>query len=649
MRFPIPIFMALATSLFASDRRMPDGREFDVWEKPQQFSKTYYVDGAAASADDNGPGTRERPFRTINKAAQVLMPGERVVIAEGVYRECVRPARGGTGADKMISYEAAPGAKVSIRASAVLKDGWKPSTGWQMGNRRGTDSAENSMAKIWQIRLDPKLFAEDGYNPFAMVNVIEDRYWLNYGSIDMAPYFRRRGMVFVDGKPLEPVEGFGQLIADSTRSLNFFSEVSWSPLFTELGGAGGKLFVENNGLVLNVRLPNDDSPDRHVIEATVHEQAFVPAERYQGYMRVKGITFQHAGNGFPVPQRGLVSTNRGHHWIFDNNVVEWANSVGFDVGNENWGASRPEGMVGGHLIRNNVFRYCGIEGIGGTGSPQDVLVEGNLFEWIGWQNAANMSESAAMKMHGARNVLFRNNVVRHVRYANGVWLDIQNINNRLSGNIFADIPGRVNPHAIHVEGSNDANLIDNNIFVKVRGGVLIRDTNKLTIAHNLFLDCEDAGVTSTSGLRNQPRIISGHTNDGRDNRVYNNIFHNVGRAAIEFTNAYNQSDGNAFSRLTGGFLRVLRPEPQEWLDLAYWREQHGWDKNGTMAPMEAAFDIDKLELTLVPERALSAVPVFDGIDTDLFRKSVGGTRAPGPFIDLGTGYRKRSVDPRPKN
>ena len=34
-------------------------------------------------ADDNGPGTKARPFRTINKAAQLLQPGERVVIAVG--------------------------------------------------------------------------------------------------------------------------------------------------------------------------------------------------------------------------------------------------------------------------------------------------------------------------------------------------------------------------------------------------------------------------------------------------------------------------------------------------------------------------------------------------------------------------------------
>ncbi len=83
-----------------TDSRLPDGTEYVSWEQPLKFSKTYFVDNNAAQADDSGPGTRERPFRTINKAAQVLQPGERVVIASGVYRECVRPLRGGSGPDR---------------------------------------------------------------------------------------------------------------------------------------------------------------------------------------------------------------------------------------------------------------------------------------------------------------------------------------------------------------------------------------------------------------------------------------------------------------------------------------------------------------------------------------------------------------------
>ena len=47
-----------------------------------------------------------------------------------------------------------------------------------------------------------------------------------------------------------------------------------------------------------------------------------------------------------MPQRGLVSTNRGNHFIFEDNTFEWANSVGLDIGNEDWGGV-PAAAAGG--------------------------------------------------------------------------------------------------------------------------------------------------------------------------------------------------------------------------------------------------------------------------------------------------------------
>ncbi len=252
-----------------------------------------------------------------------------------------------------------------------------------------------------------------------------------------------------------------------------------------------------------------------------------------------------------------------------------------------------------------------------------------------------------MKIHGAKSLLFRNNVLRHIRHANGVWLDISNANNRLTGNVFADIPGNVNPHAIHIEGSHEPNMVDNNIFAKMTGGLLIRDTNNVVVAHNLFLDCEQAGVTSTSGLGG-PRPIFGHTNDGRGNHIRNNIFYRMGRSAIEFTNAHNEAEGNAYAGVSfqGAFLRVLHPEPEQWLDLEFWRDQYGWDKTGVMADLEVVLDIDKLELTVASKGKLPELDQFQGVDTDLFGRAVTGKRAPGPLNDVQGGFKARKIDPR---
>ena len=644
MLFCLVCFFAVAATAFADNSTLPDGTQFPMWEKPLHFTKTYYVDVQAKNADDNGPGTKERPFKTINHAAQVLQPGERVVIAEGVYREAIHPARGGTGADAMISYEAAPGAKVVVKGAAEVKD-WKPSEGWNFG----MDPVTHERVKAYELRLDPSLFP-NGYNPFEVDNVLGSRTWLRYAEDNMGTYFRRRGMVFVDGKPLEPVESPMELAGPSPRSMNYFTDIHWTPLFKEFSPEAGKVWIETNGMTLHIRLANDDDPAKHVIEITTQEQSFSPTERYQSYIRVKGITFQYAGNGFPVPQRGMVSTNRGNHFIFEDNTFEWANSVGLDIGNEDWGASRPPQPVGFDVVRGNTFRYCGIEGLGGTGGPQNTLVEKNLFEWIGWQSAAMMSESGGTKMHNTRNLLFRNNVLRHIRHANGIWLDIGNVNDRLTGNVFADIPGDVNPHAIHIEGSNELNEIDNNIFDHLTGGILIRDTNNVIIAYNLFMDCTEVCVDTVSGI-NGPRPVGGHTNDVHNLMVHDNVFFKPGRSAIEFTNARNEADGNVYPGSASPFggssyLRVKFPEPAEWHDLASWREEHGWDKNGVLAQIMAVLDVDKLELTFSAKGDVKALPVYKGIDSDFFGHAVSGDRVPGPFSDLLTVTGARSIDPR---
>ncbi len=347
----------------------------------------------------------------------------------------------------------------------------------------------------------------------------------------------------------------------------------------------------------------------------------------------------------------MVSVNRGNHFIFENDLFEWANSVGLDIGNEDWAASQPPQPVGFDVIRGNTFRYCGIEGLGGTGGPQSTLVDKNLFEWIGWQDAAMMSESGGTKMHVAHNLLFRNNVVRHIRHANGIWLDIGNANVRITGNVFADIPGNVNPHAIHIEGSDDLNQIDNNVFSDLTGAILIRDTNNVIIAYNLFLDCKEVCVDTVSGI-NGPRPICGHTNDVHSLMVHDNIFFTSGRSAIEFTNARNEADGNVYGNPPGPalfaqpFLRVKFPEPAEWHNLKSWREEHHWDIHGTMANIAAILDPDKLELTMSVKGDVKSIVPYKNIDSDFFGKDVGGDRTAGPFVDLLTSSSARSVDPR---
>src|SRR4029079_6187760 len=289
-----------------------------------------------------------------------------------------------------------------------------------------------------------------------------------------------------------------------------------------------RFLVEHQGNVVYIRVPSGD-PAKSLIEITAREQAFAPRQSGLGYIRIKVLTFQHAGNAFPPPQRGLVSTGGGHHWIIEGNTIEWANGVGLDIGSQHWSATRNPQAGESHIVRGNTIRYIGVEGIGGMGTTNS-LVEDNLIEWVGWQDAERAWEAAGAKFHRARNLLFRRNVVRHIRHANAVWLDSDNVNSRITANVFADV--LTVSAAIHMEMNRQPNQIDDNIIWDVRNaepgtpgqrgaggsGIFLHASERQIVAHNLIGRTDNVGVFSV--LR-EDRANSGN---GRDHKIYNNIF-----------------------------------------------------------------------------------------------------------------------------
>lgn len=67
---------------------------FEFWEVEPKFERELHVDCNNPLASDDNDGSAERPFNTINVAAQVDTPGTRILIHGGVYRETVRPDQG---------------------------------------------------------------------------------------------------------------------------------------------------------------------------------------------------------------------------------------------------------------------------------------------------------------------------------------------------------------------------------------------------------------------------------------------------------------------------------------------------------------------------------------------------------------------------
>lgn len=110
------------------------------------FATEYHV---AKSGNDENYGSANAPFKTIQAAANIAVAGDVVTVHEGVYREWVNPVNGGTSDVNRIVYRAAPGEKVAIKGSEIIKNWEKVKKG------------------VWKVTLDNKMFGN--YNPYKVL------------------------------------------------------------------------------------------------------------------------------------------------------------------------------------------------------------------------------------------------------------------------------------------------------------------------------------------------------------------------------------------------------------------------------------------------------------------------------------------------
>ncbi len=645
---------------------LPDGSNYTSWEVPPIYHSELHVSANHPNASDDNDGHPERPMKTINAAATTATPGTRVLIHEGTYRECVRPAMGGNSPEQMISYENVENDIVIIKASEVATS-FRKSEGWRM-NAMPWVQNQNNDTQIWETKIDPDVFR--GYNPFCAVNILHDRLFIEYDKTDMTSYLNRRGMVFCDGKPLIQVA-----------------------LYNQMSQIPGSYWVEANGQTIHFRLENDDNPKEHLIELTCREQCFAPEVPFLSYIKVKGLICAHAATGAPVPQRGSISAYRGHHWLIEDCTIDWSNGVGIDIGNECW----HHNMEANQILGYDIIRRCNILNVGVCGIAamfvSNILIEDNLIKGTGWQKMELSWEAGGLKAHNCCDSLIRRNIFTETIRCDHLWLDVENVNNRITSNLFLD--GIEQREAIFIECTRDGiNLIDNNIFWNIEGrfdpsslkeepgssgwykmeensqvngyAIYGEGTDHLRIAHNLIGKCRSAGYFSKVVAFRIDRGGRGGTS--RDAQIYNNIFYDCKEAAIKFPTDKNETDGNLYLNMPGGYLRILYPAPEVCLNLSAWREFYGFDLNSGEGSMDITIDTKNYTLIVKKLDDLASnfpfhkvkpgfitevedilkVDAYELSPSDIFGNEIKDKkRIPGPIIELKDSV-VINIDPRHK-
>lgn len=569
---------------------LPDGSEFKTWADETSYSKTYWVDPHHVRASDENPGTAEVPFATIGRAAALATAGQRVLVKSGVYREQITPKFGGEGPDRMISYEAAPGARVVVKGSRIVSSPWKPS-------RHPGQFSE----KLWMTTLPASLFERD--NPFAIENASADDIEIMPWAREWAgrvPYTLKRGLIFQDGRRLAQLATYEDLVR-----------------------VPGSYWVASDGLTIHIRPLGDENPNQAVMEVTVQQHLFKPDATDLGYIRISGLTFMHGGNGYPRTGVGAIFTMGGHHWIIEDNTVTQVGSVGIEIGTRSLespdrqasriDSDRARQSPGYVIVRNNDISECGTGGIQGL-AVRRALVEGNRIMHCGWQDVERYWETAGIKLLINEKTLVRRNIIGHFSAGSAIWLDWDNKNSRITQNLVYDIWMCCNG-ALFVEASQTPNMIDHNILWDIRGtGVYAGDSDNLIVAHNLVGPCTGPGVHTRVAT---DRHVNGRPVTSRDNRVVHNIFYGMAEP-VRFEDDRNVSDHNVFADPSGRF------------DLGKWQTT-GRDAQSVAVDMDLRFDAATLELSwnspLLPQ--FEAVPQINGDYFNALRPPAAVTC--GPF------------------
>ncbi len=494
----------------------------------------YYVD---IKAEEGGNGSKDRPFRYINEAAALAVPGDEVLVYPGIYRENVNPVRGGSEYEQIV-YR-------SVEKHGAVISGAEPFKSWV-----------NTEGKVWKAEIRNDFFTER--NPFTTAVS---------GDWFIATITAHTGDVFLNEKSMYEVLSLDE-VRDPKPSLK-----SWDPDFSVYTWYTEQ--DEQRDMTLIYANFGDYDPNKENVEISARKSCFYPEKEGVGHITLTGFKICKAATQWAPPtayQEGMIGPHWSKGWVIEDCEIYESKCSGISLGkylqpeNDNkWLKNKfkdgtqterecillacrqgfTKEKVGSHTVRRCDIHDCGQTGIVGHLGGVFSLIEDNHIHHINNKQNLEGAEIGGIKMHAAIDVVYRRNHIHHC--TRGLWLDWQAQGTRVTGNLFHDnalpFPFLMRDEAlggigedIFVEVSHGPTLIDNNILLSTRSLKLA--TQGVALVHNLIAGAICAvGKGTDNGAKSliSPRYTPYHVPHGTqvvgfmtflhgDDRFYNNIF-----------------------------------------------------------------------------------------------------------------------------
>ena len=425
---------------------------------------------SAANGNDSAAGSAAQPLKTISAAASKAMPGDTIIVHAGVYREWVKPPRGGKADSKRITYRTAPGEKVVITGSDLF-------THW-----------ERVSGDAWKLVIPNAYFGE--FNPYAE-KVHGD--WFDGQGRE-----HRRGMVYLHGEWLPEAADLVAVTKPADGKPTWFSHVDQH-----------KQGRESGNTTIYARFPAATDPNSGAVEVCVRPTVFTPEKTGIDYITLSGFELRNAATNWAAPtmgQRGLVSAYWNKGWIIENNEICYSRCSGIALGKYSDEFDGKRGTtdgyyltiadalktggwtkenIGSHIVRNNRIHHCGQTGVVGSLGCAFSQVTGNDISDCNTQRIWSGEEMAGIKFHAAIDVVIADNHIHHNGSVSGIWLDWMAQGTRITGNLFHDNKGC----DLFTEVDHGPFFVANNLFLSP--GTYQANSQGAAFAHNLVLGAID--------------------------------------------------------------------------------------------------------------------------------------------------------------